>query len=107
MTQFGIPSFVVTLAGLLAWQGALLRVIGSTGTVNLTDPTITGLTSTFYGTGFAWILAVVVIGAYAVSGILERLRRGRAGLAPLPCLASFVARVAWPWPPAPSRLSSC
>ena len=23
-TSFGIPSFVVTLAGLLAWQGALL-----------------------------------------------------------------------------------
>ena len=24
VTSFGIPSFVVTLAGLLAWQGALL-----------------------------------------------------------------------------------
>src|SRR3954451_6151443 len=34
VTQFGIPSFVVTLAGLLAWQGALLRVLGDTGTVN-------------------------------------------------------------------------
>ncbi|TMK67419.1 MAG: sugar ABC transporter permease, partial [Actinobacteria bacterium] len=33
-TQFGIPSFVVTLAGLLVWQGALLKVLGSTGTVN-------------------------------------------------------------------------
>src|SRR4051812_48347636 len=47
VTQFGIPSFVVTLAGLLAWQGALLRVLGDTGTVNVTDGKITGLTSTF------------------------------------------------------------
>ena len=39
---FGIPSFVVTLAGLLAWQGFQLRVLGNTGTVNITDPRSTG-----------------------------------------------------------------
>ena len=94
VTQFGIPSFVVTLAGLLAWQGALLQVLGKTGTVNLNDPTITGLTSTFYGDAFAWILAAVVIGAYAVSGFLERLRRTRAGLAPPPMLGFALRLVA-------------
>lgn len=36
-------AFVVTLAALLAWQGGLLEVLGNTGTVNLNDPTITGL----------------------------------------------------------------
>jgi D-xylose transport system permease protein len=92
VTQFGIPSFVVTLAGLLAWQGALLRVLGDTGTVNVTNPTITGLTSTFYGDTFSWILAAVVIAAYAASGWLERLRRTRAGLQPPP-LTGFVLRV--------------
>jgi len=92
VTQFGIPSFVVTLAGLLAWQGALLQVLGDTGTVNLNDPTITGLTSTFYGDAFAWILAAIVIGAYALSGVLERLRRTRAGLAPPP-VAGFAMRL--------------
>src|SRR6476619_6697799 len=34
-TGFGIPSFVVTLAGLLAWQGALLYVIGDKGAIDL------------------------------------------------------------------------
>jgi D-xylose transport system permease protein len=68
VTQFGIPSFVVTLAGLLAWQGALLRVLGDTGTINITSPTILGLTGTFYGDTFSWILALVVIAAYAASG---------------------------------------
>ena len=38
-TGFGVPSFVVTLAGLLAWQGALLYVLGDTGTINITDST--------------------------------------------------------------------
>jgi D-xylose transport system permease protein len=92
VTQFGIPSFVVTLAGLLAWQGALLRVLGDTGTLNITDSKILGLTDTFYGDVFAWILAVIVIGAYAASGINERVQRQRAGLAPPP-LANFIVRL--------------
>jgi D-xylose transport system permease protein len=92
VTRFGIPSFVVTLAGLLAWQGALLQVLGSTGTINLTNPTIVGLANTFYSTTFGWILAIVVIGATALSGILERTRRARAGLAP-PSLRNFIIRL--------------
>ena len=31
-TRFVVPSFVVTLAGLLAWQGFQLKVLGETGT---------------------------------------------------------------------------
>jgi D-xylose transport system permease protein len=92
VTQFGIPSFVVTLAGLLAWQGALLRVLGDTGTVNITDEKVLGLTGTFYGDVVAWILAVVVVGAYAASGIGERVKRSRAGLAPPP-ITGFVIRL--------------
>src|SRR5215210_8396393 len=64
-TRFGVPSFVVTLAGLLAWQGGLLKVLGETGTVNITDPKITGLTGTFYSDVLGWIVAAVAIGAYA------------------------------------------
>jgi D-xylose transport system permease protein len=92
VTYFNIPSFVVTLAGLLAWQGALLQVLGDTGTVNLTEPKIVGLANTFYSDTFGWILAVVVIAAYAGSGILERVRRGRANLPP-PSLTGFVVRL--------------
>ncbi|MFL5895262.1 MAG: sugar ABC transporter permease, partial [Thermoleophilaceae bacterium] len=85
-------SFVVTLAGLLAWQGALLKVLGSTGTVNLTNPTIVGVANTFYSKTFGWVLAVIVVATYAASGVLERLRRGRAGLAP-PSLRNFIIRL--------------
>ena len=47
--------------GLLAWQGALLQVLGSTGSINLTDPKITGLANTFYSDAVGWIIAAVVI----------------------------------------------
>jgi D-xylose transport system permease protein len=90
-TFFGIPSFVVTLAGLIAWQGALLQVLGETGTINLPPNIITDLTSTFYGAGVGWTLAVVVTAGTLGVGLLGRRRRQTAGLEPSP-LAGIVFR---------------
>jgi D-xylose transport system permease protein len=75
---FGIPSFVVTLAGLLAWQGFQLKVLGQTGTVNITDPKITGLTSTFYSHTVGWIIGILGIAAYAATSLSSRRIRIRS-----------------------------
>jgi D-xylose transport system permease protein len=93
---FGIPSFVVTLAGLLAWEGFQLRVLGGTGTVNLTDPKITGLTGTFYGHTAGWGIAVVGIAAYAATALSRWRMRIRAGISapPLTALALRIGVVA-------------
>jgi D-xylose transport system permease protein len=74
-TRFAVPSFVVTLAGLLAWPGAQLKVLGETGTVNLNDPKILGLTGTFYSDTVGWIFALVAIVAYAVIALRARQSR--------------------------------
>jgi D-xylose transport system permease protein len=79
-TRFAVPSFVVTLAGLLAWPGAQLKVLGETGTVNINDPKITGLTSTFYSDTVGWILALVAIAVYAAFAVRARQRRVAEGL---------------------------
>ncbi len=79
-SRFGIPSFVVTLAGLLAWQGALLQVLGSTGSINLTDPKITGLANTFYSETVGWIIAAAIIAAYGAVLLVGHRRRLAAGL---------------------------
>ena len=92
VTRFRIPAFVVTLAGFLSWTGALLLVLGETGTVNLTDNTITGLTSTFFVPLDAWLLAVVVIAAYAGAKLWERRKRAAAGL-PVPPMQLLVIRI--------------
>ena len=89
---FGIPSFVVTLAGLLAWQGFLLKVLGDTGTVNLTDPKITGLTSIFYSDTVGWLIAAIAIASYAGSTLWGRIRRLRSDL-PAPPLTSLLVRI--------------
>jgi D-xylose transport system permease protein len=92
-SRFGVPSFVVTLAGLLAWQGALLQVLGSTGSINLTDPKITGLANTFYSDTVGWIFAALVVGGYGAVLILGHRRRVAAGLQSA-SLASMVVRFA-------------
>jgi D-xylose transport system permease protein len=91
-TRFAIPSFVVTLAGLLAWPGFQLEVLGETGTVNLTDPKITGLTSTFYSDTVGWIFALVAIAATAAFTLLGRQRRVQQGLK-APPLSTIVLRI--------------
>jgi D-xylose transport system permease protein len=83
-TRFVVPSFVVTLAGLLAWPGFQLKVLGETGTVNLNDPKITGLTSTFYSDTVGWIMALVVIGLYAAISLRARQSRVAQDLSAAP-----------------------
>lgn len=88
-----IPSFVVTLAGLLAWQGALLLVLGQTGTINLYNPTIDALTGNFLPSTVGWVLAAALIVVYALSGLLRRRRRARVGLRLAPMI-EFLGAVA-------------
>jgi D-xylose transport system permease protein len=79
-TRFNVPSFVVTLAGLLAWQGALLWVLGDTGSLNINDKLIVGLANTFFPTEVGWAIGVISIVVYAVVTILEHRQRRAAGL---------------------------
>lgn len=86
ITTFRLPSFVVTLGGLLAWQGALLLVLGPTGTTLVTDPFIIGLGNTFFNNlagipGLAGlILGLVLVAFYAGQTVYRRRSRRRAGL---------------------------
>lgn len=82
VTQFNVPSFVVTLAGLLGWQGVLLAVLGTSGTVNLPASTITDLTSTFFSEEMGWVLGLATIAAFALTTFLSRRRRIKSGLPP-------------------------
>ncbi|HKH16672.1 MAG TPA: sugar ABC transporter permease [Solirubrobacteraceae bacterium] len=81
ITKVGVPSFVVTLAGLLAWNGVVLLLIGSRGTVILQNDFVIGVANDFMAPGMAWILMVVCVALYA-GVLLVRLRnREKAGLA--------------------------
>jgi D-xylose transport system permease protein len=84
VTKLRVPSFVVTLAGFLAWQGALLHVLGETGSINVTDDTITALAGTFYSDAIGWALAAAAIALTALGVALRRRRSQAAGLVGVP-----------------------
>lgn len=75
-----VPSFVVTLAGFLGWQGALLYELGSTGTINLNDPLIVGLVNTRLPVWLGWLLGFLFIGIYAFNLVREGRIREKMGL---------------------------
>ena len=80
ITRFRIPSFVVTLAGSLAWVGLQLYVLGQTGTINLSDPFVIGLTYTFLPPLVGWAVAALAIALAFAFALLGRARRKSAGL---------------------------
>jgi D-xylose transport system permease protein len=90
-TQFGIPSFIVTLAGLSAWGGGVLLVLGRTGTINLRDPFITTLAGTFLTGPAAYGCAALFVLYAALGPLMTHRRRSAAGLA-VPPLAFAVIR---------------
>ena len=79
-TKIGIPSFVVTLAGLLAWNGVVLLLIGSRGTVTLQDDFTIGLANDFLSPALAWTGGAVAVAIYAGIQLNELRVRRAAGL---------------------------
>ncbi len=91
-TRLAIPTFVVTLAGLLAWQGAHLEVLGSTGTININDPAITNIANVFLADWLSWALAIACIAILLLAELAARRKRGKAELEQAP-LVGAVARL--------------
>jgi D-xylose transport system permease protein len=76
-----VPSFVVTLGGLIAWQGGLIDVLGKTGTVNLEyGEGISRLTSTFFSEAMGFIVVTVVVTVYLAVSAIGYRRELAAGL---------------------------
>jgi D-xylose transport system permease protein len=92
ITKIGVPSFVVTLAGLLAWQGVVLLLIGSRGTVILQDDFTVGLANNFMSEAGSWLVALICIGLYAGVQLNEVRVRRAAGLPIVPPLL-YAARI--------------
>ncbi|MFN2628614.1 MAG: sugar ABC transporter permease [Gaiellaceae bacterium] len=81
IVKIGIPSFVVTLAGLLAWQGVVLIVIGNGGTIPIQDKYINGISNSFFSHATGAILAAAAVALYAAAQGARIYSRRRAGLA--------------------------
>ncbi|MEV8508878.1 sugar ABC transporter permease [Actinoplanes sp. NPDC051475] len=80
-TRLGMPSFVVTLAGLIGWQGLMLYLLGSGGTINLPfDGFLAKLSDTWLPAWAAWLIAVLIVAVWAAGAVLTRRLRRAAEL---------------------------
>jgi D-xylose transport system permease protein len=101
ITRLRIPSFVVTLAGLLGWQGVLIYVFdvdkGAVGgVISISNNVVNDLVSGNITPVLSWILLVAVVGLFALLSIFRTTRRRARGLSapPLSITLLTVAAVA-------------
>jgi D-xylose transport system permease protein len=93
ITRIGLPSFVVTLAGLLGWQGVMLLMLGQGGVVPINSNIVNDLTSGQLTVIASWIVMGALVAVYGVRAWLRDSRRRASGLvAPPPSVT--VLRIA-------------
>jgi D-xylose transport system permease protein len=88
----GVPSFVVTLAGLLISQGLIIQILGTQGVIGITDNQINDVSNYVLTKNTGWIVAIVLTALLALGTLGTWVSRFRAGL-PTGNLVVAVARV--------------
>jgi D-xylose transport system permease protein len=88
-----LPSFVVTLAGLLGLEGVVLYLVstnGTGGTIRITSNVLLDITNGNLSPAAGWIVAVIAIVLFAVLTIARDVRRRRGGLVAPPMAITLV-----------------
>jgi len=80
VARIGIPSFVVTLAAFLAFQGLLLLLAGEGGTIRIEDKTILAVENSNLSPLLSWVFFILVSIVYVGTGLNRLNTRRRAGL---------------------------
>ena len=80
VARLGIPSFVVTLASFLAFQGILLLLAGEGGTIRIEDKTVLAIENSNLSVAASWIFYIVVSAIYFLTGLSRINSRRKAGL---------------------------
>ncbi|MBF6333078.1 sugar ABC transporter permease [Nocardia transvalensis] len=96
IARIGMPSFVVTLALFLAWQGAILQVIGEGGVLGISSsPVLNEVANGNLSVLWSWVLFVVAAGGYGAVTLVGHFRRRAKGLVtpPTPLVIGKVAAV--------------
>ncbi|SOE62216.1 D-xylose transport system permease protein [Streptomyces sp. OV198] len=93
--RIGVPAFAVTLAGLLFWNGFMLRILGDNGTINLDSNGLVAKLTSYYFTDVAaaYVLAIGVTAVFFLSSFYGNKRREAAGVPSRP-LSETILRTA-------------
>ncbi|MCX4907381.1 sugar ABC transporter permease [Streptomyces sp. NBC_00878] len=80
--RIGVPAFVVTLAGLLAWNGLMLYLLGPETSINFSEDGLVAMLTSRYFSAAAVTYGLAALGtaAYLLVSYHDRRRRGAAGM---------------------------
>jgi D-xylose transport system permease protein len=93
--RFGVPSFVITLAGLLGFLGLQLYVLGDEGTLNLPfeSAVVKFAQQSFLSDGVAYLLVALTVATYVLSRLRTRSARAAADLSTTPVVTIAIRAV--------------
>ena len=90
ISRLRIPSFIVTLSGLLFFEGVMIELLGAGGTIPIADETINNLANGTLSRAEGWILTAVAVAVYAIVTVVRDRRHRRSGLtAPPPSVTAL------------------
>ena len=97
--KVGIPSFVITLAAFLSFQGVIVIMVGGDGSILVSDHTLDALESAsindYMPLWGGWLLLAVVVAGYALIKFTTVAKRRAAGLATEPYQIALIKTVAF------------
>ncbi|BCJ60249.1 sugar ABC transporter permease [Micromonospora endophytica] len=92
VAKVGIPSFVVTLAGFLAFQGVVLLLMEEGRNISVRDPVLVAIANRNLPPTLGWALAALAVAGFAAVQLLRYRKRAARGLINDP-LAMVLARI--------------
>ena len=79
VARIGMPSFVVTLAGLLIWQGVILKTLQARDTIIIEDNWVNYAATYYFSANVGWLIAAaitILYGVVALGGVIGLRRAG-------------------------------
>jgi D-xylose transport system permease protein len=89
ITKARVPSFVVTLAGLLTWSGVVLILTTeatTSGTIRIQDEVVLGVANDYLPAWAGWTLLLAALGAFAALEAAKVRTRRKRGLSHKPAV---------------------
>ncbi|TDC39982.1 ABC transporter permease [Micromonospora sp. KC213] len=80
VAKVGIPSFVVTLAGFLAFQGVVLELMKEGANISVRDETLVAIANRNLSPVLGWTLAALALAGYATVQLVRHRNRATRGL---------------------------
>jgi len=92
VAKVGIPSFVVTLAAFLGFQGVVLLLISGGSNISIQDATILAIANRNVPPALGWVLYTLAVAGYATVQLFQAYGRRQRGLSVEP-MAMVAIRV--------------